>query len=344
MSREKQTHYLPVEALGMTEEALEAIEVGTSTKGWKHFTPDFVDTHQQEFNLDTTMEVIKDRAILYEQSRIEQPEANIVIPTGLPISVVFFGDWHIGSVYTDHKMIMDKIERVKNTPNTYVFFMGNLIDNAIPAQFPDSMLSNAIPPDQQVYMMRQIAMELNAFHKVLGAVTSPCHEGWTWKKAGQDVNAMMFGFKERKFPVLENGGLIHLQVGSTKYEGALYHQVGPFESQFNETHAVRQMNRLNLNMKADFVAAGHKHVGSTQTSYEGSGDQRKLVAYIRTGSEKGTGKLHDIWAVGKYGNTGEPSGQTLELFPDKRMMACETDFDTGMLMHESFYLKAMIKK
>jgi hypothetical protein len=138
--------------------------------------------------------------------------------------------------------------------------------------------------------------------------------------------------------------LLHLQVNKQKYLGALYHKVGPFESNFNETHALRQMNRLNLQMKADWVAGAHKHFAAAQVVYEGVGRERKTVAYIRSGSEKGTGKIYDQWSKDRYGTTGEPTGQTVFLWPDKRRITAECDFDTAVLAQECFYLTEMAKQ
>ena len=222
--------------------------------------------------------------------------------------------------------------------------MSNLVDNAIPAQFPDSMLANSIPPNEQVILTRRLVQNLDEQGKVLAAVTSPCHEGWTWKKAGQDINELIFGYEGRNFPVLENGGKVYLDVGGVDYMGAIYHQVGPFESHFNETHALRQLNRLQLGMEADWVAGAHKHFSAAQVVYENSGNKRKTVAYIRTGTEKGTGTIHDDWAVGKYGNSAEPTEQTIHLWPHKRQIEATLDFDTGILAHEAFYVLASIKE
>ena len=345
----EQTHYMPVEALGITEELSQQLETALlrseARKGeWEHFTPEFIGTQVQSMDINDALRQIYDGQKLFQEARISQPESTIKINSDLPVSIVFFGDWHMGSIYSDHKEILRKVQKVIETPNTYVIFMGNLIDNAIPAKYPNNMLVNAIPPDKQVIMMRQIAMKLNEHDKVLGAVTNPCHEGWTFSAVGQDINALIFGFPERKFPVLENGGRLNIHLPKAKYLGAIYHQVGPYESNFNETHALRQLNRLQLRMEADFVAGGHKHVAAADEVYEGTGKHRKLVAYIRTGSEKGTGEIYDQWAIGKYGQTGEPSGQVLHLFPFKKGVACEVDFDIGMLAHESLYLQAMVQR
>jgi hypothetical protein len=342
--------YIPPEARGLTEE--EDIEKNLMGKlgsdkersKWKHFTPEFVGTHVQEIKIPDLTKQINEAQRIYTEGRLSQNEGFIKIKSELPISIAFMGDLHLGSIYTSTDEVMRKIQKIKDTPNMYTVFMSNMIDNAIPSQFPVNMLANGIPPDKQVFLMRSIAEDLNKAGKVLGAVTSPCHEGWTYRHTGQDINALIYGFKNRKFPVLENGGRLHIKVGKQEYMGALYHQVGPFESNFNETHALRQLNRLNLGMEADFVVGAHRHFSAAETVYEGTGEHRKQVAYIRSGTEKGTGKLHDQFSIDRYGSTGEPTGQVLHLWGTDRRIITNLDFDTGCLAQECFYLSEMAKR
>ena len=347
--RERAT-YLPPEARGETleKEFLKKIESGNlfsrERSKWKHFTPEFVGTQSQTLNIGRVFRQISLAVKGYEESRLSQAEGYVKIDTAYPIAITHLGDLHLGSVYTNHREILRKIDQIKKTPNMYVVFMANLIDNAIPSQFPSNMLVNVIPPDRQVAVMRRLVQDLDRMGKVIGAVTSPCHEGWSWKHTGQDINDLIFGYSGRKFPILENGGLLHIKVGNQPYIGALYHQVGPYESNFNETHALRQLNRLTLNMKADWVAGAHKHFAAAQEVYEGTGKYRKLVVYIRTGTEKGTGKIHDQWAKERYGNTGEPTGQTVFLWPGHRKLAAECHFDTAVLAQEAYYVRAAVEK
>ena len=346
---ERPTNYIPPEARGLTEEEdqirnLISEKISSDKAEWKHFTPEFVGTKSQSISVHDLVEQINNANKQFEESRISQKEGLIKIKGNLPISIVHIGDTHLGSIYTDTDEVLRKLRLIRETPNCYVVFMANLIDNAIPSQYPNNMLVNAIPPDKQVLMMRNIIQQLNDSNKVLGAVTSPCHEGWTFKNAGQDVNALIYGFKERKFPVLQNGGRLTIQIGKQRYLGILLHQVGPFESNFNETHALRQLNRLNYLMEADWIAGAHRHFAAAETVYEGNGDHRKIVGYIRTGTEKGTGSTHDMFSVDRYGRTGEHTGQTIHLWGNIRRLLTTLDFDDAVLAHESFYLTEMARE
>jgi len=317
---------------------------GTPREEWEHFTPQFVDTKVTDFNLASMATHIANASEMYVESKLSQKEANLHIDTDLPIGIVHLGDLHLGSIYTDTQEVLRKLDVVKKTPNLYVAWMSNLIDNAIPSQYPVNMLVNAIPPDKQVLMIRSIVQDLDEEGRVIGAVTSPCHEGWTYKHTGQDINALMFGYEGRNFPVLQNGGILHLTVGKQEYNGALFHKVGPFESNFNKSHALKQLHRLNLGMDMDWIAGAHRHYSTSEVTYEGNGDDRRVVAYVRTGTEKGTGDIHDDWIVGRYGRTGEPTGQLVHLFPNEKRIMSTLHFDDAVMAHEAFYLYSMAKR
>lgn len=300
-------------------------------KEWEHFTPTFVGTQVQTLDVEDLTRQMRASQRLFKAARIGQSESRVSIPATVPIAIFFVGDVHFGSVYTDTERFVREMTEIENTAGCYVCFMANMIDNGIPAQFPSNMLVNTTPPDKQVVYMRRLAERLNAKGKLLGAVTSPCHSGWTWKATGQDLNALMFGFEGRNFPVLDNGGRLYVKVGKTTYCVVLYHQCKPFESNFNETHALRQMNRLNLMMEGDVLVGAHKHFATAQLVYEGVGENhRKEVAYIRSGTYKGVSEIHDQWAVGQWGTTGEPSAQSVILWASERRMAVSLDFRAGI--------------
>ncbi len=673
----ERTTWIPFEAEGMSREQAEERDTLRSrfsegipyNKRWPHFTPEFVDTHSQEVNLSAIDKEVRMATNRYKEARLGQKEGNIKMETDLPFTIFFIGDIHYGSIFTDNNRMKQMAEKIKETPNTYVVLMSNLIDNAIPAQYPDSMLNNAIPPDKQVLFMRNFVKELDEAGKVLGAVESPCHEGWcvssdtqvlsrdgwktdveigeeiltfnketekfeylpvedkyvgdydgemyhfendnvdllctpdhrllyqyyysqkkkwvtkfqeankrttyagvrfwqtaeldkgvyedtisfadlaliawiitdgtirrdgavtiyqstkhpatserirevlrlnniefkerlhksgfgglpvtgfnfrptkkwlskwfpnnfklkipreimhqppekmraflrelmlgdgmkreftyvtaykslaadvqelairagikatvrkrkgvkvfdvymkepdgrnggnfvypvrregngsfskkeyqgkiwcpntknetivtrrngkvcvtgnTWKKTGQNVNALIFGYEGRRFPILENGGRLNIRCqGRNEYTLGIYHKIGPFRSNFNRTHGLKQMNRLKQNMECDVVAGAHYHVGAVEEVYEGVGDKRRVEkVYVQSGTLKGTGEVSDSWSIGRYGDTGQPTGQSVTFWPKEKRMTGSLDFDTGMLTHEAHYLREALR-
>ena len=342
----ERTHYIPPEAYGSSIEEQELVDVlGIRAKAqWSHLTPQYIGTKTQALNIPQMEREMTSFQNRFQEARITQPEGLVKFDTELPISVFFVGDVHYGSLYTDHKRFRREMEEIKATPNAYIVFMSNLIDNAIPSQFPDGMLSNSIPPDKQVIAMRQIVQDLDQSNKVLGAVTSDCHEGWTAKATGQDVNALIYGFEGRNFPVLENGGRLNLKFPKSKYTLGLYHKIGPFRSNFNYTHGLKQMNRLKQGMECDVIVGAHYHCGSVEETYEGNAEHRKMHIYVQSGTYKGVSKIHDQWSMAKFGSTGQPSAQSVTFWADQRRMMGHLEYDTGILAHESIYLTEMVKK
>jgi hypothetical protein len=345
MSADRQT-YLPPEAVGRTieDEETDAVKRASGKASWTHYTPEFVGTHALTMDLDKVFDQMRLAKENYEDSRLSQNEGRVKFTTDLPISIAHLGDLHLGSIYANFEETIRKIQEISDTPNMYCILMANLVENGIPAQYPNNTILQSIPPDRQVIYMRKIVEMLNERGKILAAVESPCHEGWTAKHTGQNLNALIFGFPERKFPVLENGGRLYVECQGVTYMGAIYHQVGPFESNFNETHALRQLNRLNLGMEADWVAGAHRHFAAAEEVYEGTGEHRRIVCYLRTGSEKGTDRVHDQFSQGRSGGTGEPTGQTIHIWPKERRIQATLHFDHAVLAHESFYIQELVNK
>lgn len=304
-----------------------------------HVTPEYINTKVSECNLDDVRGAIKSRMKLRNAHMLTQYSAKIRIQANEPVLAVLFGDQHYGSGDSDHERIERDFALIKNTPGVYAFFMGNLIDNAIPAQFPDGMLQNIIPPEEQVVAMRKMVQELDGAGKVLGAVTCPCHEGWTWKKAGQDINRLMFDYEGRKFPVMENGGKLLLtleapyDIPDVTYYFALYHQVGPFNSNFNKSHGPQQKKRME-HANADVVAAAHHHTAEALQTYHGKHEDQRAVAFMRTGCYK----LDDQWAGGKGLGKGEPGGQSISLWPGIKRMQPRLEIEAAIEEHQALSL------
>src|SRR3990167_7657240 len=137
MMNERQFVYLSPEARGLTEEEDQVknlIKGNLETRSdWKHFTPKFVDTKIARVDIQSLTDQINKGARIYKEGAIEQSEAEVKIDTKYMASIIHFGDFHLGSIYTNTNEVLRKIKEVKEKPNAYVVLMANLIDNAIPA-------------------------------------------------------------------------------------------------------------------------------------------------------------------------------------------------------------------
>ena len=94
-------------------------------------------------------------------------EKTVVFENG-PVLIVFFGDQHIGNKGTDIKRMFKELIIAVQTPNTYVFMMGDVVDNFIVSKLLAKNFSAAVGIEEQ-WKLAQHYMSI-AGNKLLGAV------------------------------------------------------------------------------------------------------------------------------------------------------------------------------
>jgi len=120
-----------------------------------------------------------------------------------------FADLHIGDRTTDLKMIQERINYVKQTPNAYCILNGDLMNNATKTSVSDSY-AEEIPPMEQI--QKCVDMFEPVKDKIL-AVTTGNHERRTYNKEGIDlmeVAARQMGLYDR---FSKSGVLIFVRFG-----------------------------------------------------------------------------------------------------------------------------------
>lgn len=320
-------------------------------KKWEHFTPEFLDSHSGEIDINQALEAQQQRRSLYESQKISQLEAHIKIETRMPITVFPIADIHFGSLYSNQKLWDYHRETILNTPGAYVVFLHNLVDNGMPGKFPNNILANGIPPHEQFRVMQQWIKELDGSGKILGAIYSDCHEGWSWSVAGIESEKLLYGYKNRQFPVIENGGILHLDIDEQSYAIGLWHKQGPFNSRFNPEHALRQNRRLNHEGVTDVEIGAHYHNTAASASYEGAKNRMKPVQFIRVGTYKGVPFslneqefITDKWSVEKFGSTGQMPGTALMFWDNKHEIDNSIDFETAVEKHLAVRTLSLVKE
>src|SRR3990172_5917232 len=92
-------------------------------KDWKHFTPEFLDSHSGTVEITQALEAQQQRRNLYESEKISQLEAHVKIETKHPVTVFPIGDIHFGSIFTNTELWNTHREKILKTPGTYVVFL-----------------------------------------------------------------------------------------------------------------------------------------------------------------------------------------------------------------------------
>lgn len=350
---ESDFHYLPEtvkDELMSLHDSISAKSETISKDVWEHFTPEFLDTQSGSIDVPEAIKLQHDRRTLYESARSSQIEAHVKIPTPHIATIYHFGDIHWGSVFCNDKLWDEYRTKVMETPGAYIMFYHNLVDNAIPAKFPSNMLRNGVPPDVQFSVMQSWIKELDAKGKILGAVTSDCHEGWSWQQTGQDASKLLYGYEGRQFPLLENGGILDVSVGNETYQIGMWHKQGPFHSNFNTEHSLRQLRRLRHESTTDIEVGAHYHDAVASADWSGALNRLKLAHYLAVGTFKGVPSgdeknyITDRWAVDKFGSSGEPPGVSTTLWPDVHRISHEVDFETGLEKHLSLRTYYLVKE
>lgn len=105
-------------------------------------------------------------------------------------------DLHIGDLCSDYKLILERIEHIKNTPNAYCILDGDLMDTAISASIGDTYGANLQPMEQ----LKQCVKIFEPIKDKILAVLPGNHENRVYKADGIDLTALMcsqLGIAER---------------------------------------------------------------------------------------------------------------------------------------------------
>jgi len=236
------------------------------------------------------------------------------------IDLVNVCDIHYGSMYVDYDFLKHCLETIEYTPNMYGIFTWNLLDAAIPGQFPDGLLWNGMTAQNQVYTFKEELKRLHSKGKIIAAIgEAACHEGWGTKKMGWMIYRELFEGMD-DIPLLTNGGVLDIQVGGQVYRAGLFHKTR-YWSTLNKTHGGERIMDRIADCELAFTSHMHKAGVARGTRY--NPPFRKATAIVAGGSCK----LKDRWLRGHIGEEGEPGFQSVTLWADSHGMEVVFDLD-----------------
>lgn len=245
-----------------------------------------------------------------------------VNPYGDRFMVVNVSDLHWGHFDTDYYRVDHLLSLIENTPDVYCVFGWNLLDAAIPAQFPDGVMWSGQTAQEQVYTFNDKLKKLHAKNKIIGAIgDSSCHEGWMKRKTGWMIYRELFEGVD--VPLLKNGGYLDVNVHDESYRFALFHKI-KYWSQFNKTHGgERAMDRL---VDAEIVFTSHLHQGAVGQTNRYNPPFTKETAVVSSG----TCKLNDNFARNNLGKEGELPGQAIILWANRHAKNVVYNLEDGI--------------
>lgn len=103
------------------------------------------------------------------------------------IEVHPMADLHIGDSCSDYKLITERLEHIKNTPNAYCILDGDLMDTAIASSIGDTYGANLQPMEQ----LKQCVKIFEPIKDKILAVLPGNHENRVYKSDGLDITELM---------------------------------------------------------------------------------------------------------------------------------------------------------
>jgi predicted phosphodiesterase len=158
---------------------------------------------------------ITKRAVSMKAIRCDLPYAD-------QIEIHPMADLHIGDSLSDFKLIMEKINHIKSTPNAYCILGGDLMDTAIASSVGDTYGANLKPMDQ----LKQCVKIFEPIKDKILAVLPGNHENRVYKSDGLDITELMcaqLGIPQKYSPTT---ALLFIRFGDSgghnKYRPILY--------------------------------------------------------------------------------------------------------------------------
>ncbi len=137
------------------------------------------------------------------------------LPYAETIEIHPMADLHIGDSSSDYKLILERIEHIKNTENAYCILDGDLMDTAIASSIGDTYGANLQPMEQ----LKQCVKIFEPIKDKILAVLPGNHEGRVYKSDGLDITELMcaqLGIPEKYSPTT---ALLFIRFGKAKSHG-----------------------------------------------------------------------------------------------------------------------------
>lgn len=171
-------------------------------------------------------------------------------------------DLHIGDSMSDGKMILEKLEYIKNTPNAFCILDGDLMDTAVCSSIGDTYGANLQPMEQLKTCVRLFEPIKD---KIL-AVLPGNHENRVYKSDGIDMTEMMCAQLRIPEKYSPTTALLFLRVG----EQSTHRHNRPVPYTIYVTHGsgggrreggkVNRLADLAAIVDADLYISGHTHL------------------------------------------------------------------------------------
>jgi hypothetical protein len=227
-----------------------------------------------EPDVEAILEAMEKRFAEKEKRAAQKEDQHIRFSHG-PVAMFFLGDQHFGNLGTDVKRAFDEQEIILNTPGSYVFQLGDTVDNFIVGKLIAENLKPSAPVREQWWVAQEY---LERFKEKLVAAVAGNHEGWVLKVSGIDFareitpSGVLYDADELKVAV---------HVGAHQFKVWARHKWRG-SSIYSQTHGQERAARFD-SADHDIYVGAHTHTGAVAREFI-LNRTRKLA--VQTGSYK----------------------------------------------------------
>ena len=194
--------------------------------------------------------------------RMDMKAIRCNLPYADIIEVHPMSDLHIGDSQCDYKLVLERIEYIKNTPNAYCILDGDLMDTAIASSIGDTYAANLQPMEQ----LKHCVKIFEPIKDKILAVLPGNHENRVYKTDGLDLTEIMcgqLGIPERYSPTT---ALLFIRFGQ---RSSLHHNRPQLYTIYvthgsgggrREGGKVNRLADLASIVDADIYVHGHTHL------------------------------------------------------------------------------------
>ena len=184
------------------------------------------------------------------------------------VGITALSDFHIGHEGVDYKRLQHDINVIAKTPNMFIAFLGDTIDNFINEKHLGAIINAVSSPKQQLYMLQHLLSMLKDPKAKILFVTKDNHVSNRLKKAtGIDWSNKMWD----DYGVFYGGEEVRceLYLGKQQYNILARHSFRG-QSSVHLTAGAKKLLREGMYEDIDVVMLAHKHEGAAELfSYRG---------------------------------------------------------------------------
>ena len=168
-----------------------------------------------------------------------------------PAKIVFLGDIHHGSIFSDTEAFDAALEKIKKDKDIRVILMGDLIENASANSVGSGVYQQNMNPGQQV---KDMVTKLKPIEKQILYSHRGNHEERSFRFDGFDIGETMAD--SLGVPYIRNMCICDIEVGKINYRIWTWHGHG--SSQMTAGR-IKIIQRQAETFEADVYAMGHVH-------------------------------------------------------------------------------------